>query len=241
MQSLYETLLIVTPDADDERVNAVIGDLRDIVVNDGGTVLQAGVWERRKLAYQVKGKSEGIYVLMYADGNNTLPAALKHRMKLDEAIVRSLVLRIEDPQETALREEIAKGDHSHDAAEIERQRIAAERRHEAEAAAAAMSLEEMVAAEEATAEEAVETTEEAVETAEEAVETADEASTAAPEQAGDEAVTADEPVQTVATEEPAADEAAAVSAITEPEVAAGPETEEAAPQPASGDEEEKEI
>lgn len=151
MPNLYETLLIVTPDADDERLNAVIGDLRTVVENDGGAVLQAGVWERRKLAYQVKGKSEGIYVLMYADGNNTLPAALKHRMKLDESIIRSMVVRIEDPQEADVREEIAKADHSHDAEAIAAQRAAAERRHEAEAAAAAMSLEEMVAAEKAEA------------------------------------------------------------------------------------------
>ena len=48
MQNLYETLLIVTPEADDERVSAVIGDLRATIENDGGSVLQAGVWERRR-------------------------------------------------------------------------------------------------------------------------------------------------------------------------------------------------
>ncbi len=154
MQNLYETLLIVAPEADDDRVNAVIGDLRATVENDGGTVLQAGVWERRKLAYQVKGKSEGIYVLMYADGNNTLPAALRDRMKLDESVIRSMVVRLEDLQEADLRQKIAEADHSGEAAEIEAQRVAAERRHEAEAAASAMSLEEIVAAQEAQAVEA---------------------------------------------------------------------------------------
>lgn len=151
MPNLYETLLIVTPDADDAAVNAVIGDLRATIEADGGSVLQAGVWERRKLAYQVKGKSEGIYVLIYADGNNTLPAVLKNRMKLDEAVIRSMVLRIEDLQETEVRERIEQADHSEDAAAVEAQRLAAERRREAEAAASAMSLDEMVAAQEAEA------------------------------------------------------------------------------------------
>jgi small subunit ribosomal protein S6 len=156
MPNLYETLLIVAPEADDERVNAVIGDLRAVVENDGGAVLQAGVWERRKLAYQVKGKSEGIYVLMYVDGNNTLPAALKQRMKLDESVIRSMVVRLEDQQEADVREHIAEADHTEDADKIAAQRAAAERRHEAEQAAAAMSLEEQVAAEEAGEEESVE-------------------------------------------------------------------------------------
>ncbi|MGD8327829.1 MAG: 30S ribosomal protein S6 [Acidobacteriota bacterium] len=149
MPNLYETLLIVTPDADDERVDAVIGDLRVVVENDGGTVLQAGVWERRKLAYAVQGKTEGIYVLMYADGDNTLPAALKYRMKLDESVIRSMVIRVEDRQEADVREQIAAGDHAADAEQIAAQKAAAERRHEAEAAAAALSLEEQVAIEQA--------------------------------------------------------------------------------------------
>lgn len=201
MSSLYETLLIVTPEADDERINAVIGDLRTVVENDGGSVLQAGVWERRKLAYQVNGKSEGIYVLMYADGLQSLPAALKHRMKLDESVMRSMVVRLEDPQESDVREEIAKADHSHDDEEAERQRAAAERRHEAEQAAAAMSLEEQVAAEQ-------------VEGAEEGEETA-EAEAAEPE--------AGEP-------EAGAPEAAEAEAA-EPAEEAGAQAEEGAPAP----------
>lgn len=177
MSNLYETLIIVTPEADDERINAVIGDLRTVVEKDGGSVLQAGVWERRKLAYQVKGKSEGVYVLMYADGPHTLPAFLKHRMKLDEAVMRAMVVRLEDPQESDVRAEIAKADHSHDAEEAERQRAAAERRHEAEQAAAAMSLEEQVAAEQ------VEGAAEGEETAEPEVAEAEAAEAAEPEAA----------------------------------------------------------
>jgi small subunit ribosomal protein S6 len=154
MQNLYETLLIVTPDADDDGINAVIGDLRATIEADGGTVLQAGVWEKRKLAYQVKGKNEGIYVLIYADGDNTLPAALKDRMKLDEAVIRSMVVRLDGLQESDIRQQIAEADHTEDSAAAEAQRAAAERRHEAEAAASAMSLEEIVAAEAAEAAEA---------------------------------------------------------------------------------------
>jgi small subunit ribosomal protein S6 len=182
MPNLYETLLIVTPEADEDGVNAVIGDLRATIEADGGTVLQAGVWQRRQLAYQVKGKTEGIYVLIYADGEHTLPYALKDRMKLDEAVIRSMVVRLEDQQEADVRAEIAAADHSAEGAEIEAQRAAAEARAEAEAAAAAMSLEELAAAEEAAAEEGAEEgadaeadgakAEEAEETAEPAVEDA---------------------------------------------------------------------
>ncbi len=149
MQNFYETLLIVAPEADEEGVSAVIGDLRAAIESDGGTVLQARVWERRKLAYTVKGKTDGIYVLIHAEGERTLPAVLKDRMKLDESVIRSMVVRLKDQQEIDVRQEIAERDHAGDATVIEEQRAAAERRHEAEAVAAAMSLDEIVAAEEA--------------------------------------------------------------------------------------------
>ena len=152
MQNFYETLLIVAPEADEEGVSAVIGDLRAAIESDGGTVLQARVWERRKLAYRVKGKTDGIYVLIHAEGERTLPAVLKDRMKLDESVIRSMVVRLKDQQEIDVRQEIAERDHAGDATVIEEQRAAAERRHEAEAVAAAMSLDEIVAAEEAEAE-----------------------------------------------------------------------------------------
>ena len=151
MQNFYETLLIVAPEADEEGVSAVIGDLRAAIESDGGTVLQARVWERRKLAYTVKGKTDGIYVLIHAEGERTLPAVLKDRMKLDESVIRSMVVRLKDQQEIDVRQEIAERDHAGDATVIEEQRAAAERRHEAEAVAAAMSLDEIVAAEEAEA------------------------------------------------------------------------------------------
>jgi len=213
MPNLYETLLIVTPEADDERVNAVIGDLRSVVENDGGTVLQAGVWERRKLAYAVQGKTEGIYVLMYADGSNTLPAALKYRMKLDESIIRSMVLRLEDRQEADVREEIATADHTTDAAAIAAQKAAAERRHEAEAAAAALSLEEQVAIEEAGV-------------------APDEVAAAIVEE-GEGEVDVEAVIAEVAADDEAADEADDADETDE--------TDEAADEDTPGDDEEKEI
>jgi ribosomal protein S6 len=143
MPNLYETLLIVTPEADDEGVNAVIGDLRAALEANDGKVLQSGVWQRRQLAYQVKGKREGIYVLVYAEGGTNLPAVVKHRLRLDEAVLRHLVVRVEDPQETDVRAQIAAADDP--TGNVQAQRTAAERRAAKAAEAAAMSAAELEA------------------------------------------------------------------------------------------------
>ncbi len=149
MPNLYETLLIVTPEADDEGINAVIGDLRTVVEADEGTMLQARIWERnRKLAYQVKGKTEGHYVLLHSEGTIDLPQLLKAKMKLDEAVIRSIVVRLEGPHEVAARKELdeLEGDQTSVVAE---QKAAAERRAIARAAAATRTTAEVVADEEA--------------------------------------------------------------------------------------------
>jgi small subunit ribosomal protein S6 len=143
MPNLYETLLIVTPEADDEGVNAVIGDLRAALEANDGKVLQAGVWQRRQLAYQVKGKNEGIYVLVYAEGGTNLPGVVKHRLRLDEAVLRHLVVRVEDPQEIDVREQIAAADDP--TGNVQAQRTAAERRAAKAAEAAALSAAELEA------------------------------------------------------------------------------------------------
>jgi len=149
MPNLYETLLIVTPEADDEGINAVIGDLRTVVEADEGTMLQARIWERnRKLAYQVKGKTEGHYVLLHSEGTIDLPQLLKAKMKLDEAVIRSIVVRLEGPHEVVTRKELdeLEGDQTSVIAE---QKAAAERRAIARAAAATRTTAEVVADEEA--------------------------------------------------------------------------------------------
>ena len=149
MPNLYETLLIVTPEADDEGINAVIGDLRTVVEADEGTMLQARIWERnRKLAYQVKGKTEGHYVLLHSEGTTDLPQLLKAKMKLHEAVIRSIVVRLEGPHEATVRKELEEleGDQS---AEIAIQKAAAERRAVARAAAATRTTAEVAAEQEA--------------------------------------------------------------------------------------------
>ena len=149
MPNLYETLLIVTPEADDEGINAVIGDLRSVVDANEGTMLQARIWERnRKLAYQVKGKTEGHYVLLHSEGSIDLPQLLKAKMKLDEAVIRNIVVRLEGPHEASVRKELdeLEGDQ---AAEIALQKAAAERRAIARAAAATRTTAEVAAEQEA--------------------------------------------------------------------------------------------
>lgn len=80
----YEILLLLDADLDDARQAEIVGRIRELAEADGGTWDLHEPWGRRKLAYEIDHKTDGIYHLLQL----TCPAAT-----LDEI---SRVLRIED-------------------------------------------------------------------------------------------------------------------------------------------------
>ena len=60
----YESIYVVDPLLTDEELEPIIERYRQVVVEHGAEVQQAGKWEKRRLAYEIKGRREGTYILM---------------------------------------------------------------------------------------------------------------------------------------------------------------------------------
>jgi small subunit ribosomal protein S6 len=80
----YEILLLLDPDLSDDRQAEIVARVRTLVESDGGSWDRHEPWGRRKLAYEIDGRSEGVYHLLEF---TCAPATL-------DEITR--VLRIED-------------------------------------------------------------------------------------------------------------------------------------------------
>ena len=63
----YETLFVVRPDIDEDDLNKVIGRVEDVVKSSEGTIVESQVWGKKRLAYEVKKYTEGIYVKVNFD------------------------------------------------------------------------------------------------------------------------------------------------------------------------------
>jgi small subunit ribosomal protein S6 len=102
----YETFFIVDPDLPDE-VNAVIDEkLKNIVGSNGGSILEYTPWGKKKLAYPVRKRTRGHYVLMEYAGGPELVAELERNMRLDERILKFITVKLEDrfdPEKEAAR------------------------------------------------------------------------------------------------------------------------------------------
>jgi small subunit ribosomal protein S6 len=60
----YEVLIILDPDLEEKTVAPSLETFLNVVKKDGGTVNKVDVWGKRRLAYEINHKSEGIYALL---------------------------------------------------------------------------------------------------------------------------------------------------------------------------------
>lgn len=90
----YEAFYIVPANLNDDEVKNVANHFKDIVEKNGGTVESAEKWEKRKLAYEIKGHREGNYVLMKFEGPSPLPNELNRLMRINDSIIRHRIDKI---------------------------------------------------------------------------------------------------------------------------------------------------
>ena len=96
----YEILLMLDPDVAQERQEEIVKRTRDLVEAGGGTWQGQDVWGRRKLAYEIDKRSDGVYhLLSFSAGAETLDE-ISRVLKIDDAVMRHLATRRYKPGTT---------------------------------------------------------------------------------------------------------------------------------------------
>jgi len=94
----YEAVYIVDAGLGDEQIGAIKAKYQGIVETGGGTVENIDVWERRRLAYEIKGRTEGIYVIMQFQAKPAVEAELRRIFQISEDQIRFLIVRRDDEE-----------------------------------------------------------------------------------------------------------------------------------------------
>ena len=87
----YEVLIILDPDLEEKTVAPSLATFLNVVKKDGGTVNKVDVWGKRRLAYEINHKSEGIYALLDMLATKEAVAELDRQLGLNEAVMRTKV------------------------------------------------------------------------------------------------------------------------------------------------------
>ena len=106
----YEATLVLSPELDDDAVNQAIEQVGDTLERAGGELTSSGQlvnrkghvaeatdgWKQRKLSYAIDGHKEGYYLVLRFTADPPVPAELERQWKLNESVLRYLVVRADD-------------------------------------------------------------------------------------------------------------------------------------------------
>jgi small subunit ribosomal protein S6 len=92
----YELMVILDPEIDERTVAPSLDKFLNVIRTDGGSIDKVDVWGRRRLAYEINKKSEGIYAVVDFTSTSDAAKELDRQLKLSEAVVRTKVLRAEE-------------------------------------------------------------------------------------------------------------------------------------------------
>jgi small subunit ribosomal protein S6 len=113
----YELMLIIRPDAPDEKAAAVIDRTTRYVVASGGQIIKVAPWGRRRLAYPIDRHREGSYHIVVFESPAEAIAELERSLQITEEVLRYLVTRSEKPVKA--RRDAASADGADEADESE--------------------------------------------------------------------------------------------------------------------------
>ena len=96
MTHQYELMVILDPELDERTVAPSLDKFLKVITNDGGTIDKVDIWGKRRLAYEINKKSEGIYVVVDFTATSAASDELDRQLGLSEAVLRTKVLRADE-------------------------------------------------------------------------------------------------------------------------------------------------
>ncbi len=91
----YESVIIINPSVDDEKVKDLEKRFTDLI-NKDGKLTKIDELGKKKLAYEVRKNKEGIYVVLYFEAKPTLIAELERNYRITDEVIKFIVVRVEE-------------------------------------------------------------------------------------------------------------------------------------------------
>ena len=91
----YEIMVILDPSLEERTVAPSLDTYLNVIRTAGGSVEKLDVWGRRRLAYEIAKKTEGIYAVIDLQASPAAVAELDRQLRLNESVLRTKVIRPE--------------------------------------------------------------------------------------------------------------------------------------------------
>lgn len=92
----YESIFILDPDLDEAAAQSAIEKIKGVITQGNGEILRVEDWGKRKLAYEVKKKSKGHYILIHFSGTPALLSELERNYRVMDAVIKFQSIRLDE-------------------------------------------------------------------------------------------------------------------------------------------------
>src|SRR5215831_2840287 len=92
----YEIMFIVNPNATEEEIDKVNGQIENIVTSGGGKVEKLEKMGKRRLAYEVDKHREGYYLLFVITANGDIVKECERRLRVMDAVIKYITVRTDE-------------------------------------------------------------------------------------------------------------------------------------------------
>ncbi len=108
--AIYETVFVLDAQLEDSARDKRIQGVLDFLSQQAERMIKIDRWGNRRLAYEIKGKEQGHYVLVQYEASGSTVSELERMFRLDEVVLRYLTMRaeeeIKEEEQTPAKEEI---------------------------------------------------------------------------------------------------------------------------------------
>ncbi len=91
----YESMIIINPAVDEERVNELSKKFTEMI-NKDGNVEKADLLGKKKLAYPVKKNAEGYSVVLYFTANPAIISELERNYRITDDVIKFMTIKVEE-------------------------------------------------------------------------------------------------------------------------------------------------
>lgn len=89
----YELMVILDPELEERTVAPSLERFLNVVRKGGGSVDKVDIWGRRRLAYEIAKKHEGIYAVVDMTTEPADARELDRQLNLNESVLRTKLMR----------------------------------------------------------------------------------------------------------------------------------------------------
>lgn len=88
----YEGIFIINPDLQGETAKGVVAQLQELVTKNGGRIDGLQEWGRKRMAYKIRRKQEGNYILLNFQIDSQQTKKLEQGFRLNDNLLRYLLV-----------------------------------------------------------------------------------------------------------------------------------------------------